>query len=285
MNEHFMKGVRNVIAVSSCKGGVGKSTTAVNLALAFKNLGRVTGLLDADIQGPSIHKMLNLHKLQGIKGNPEGKMIPPQNFGIKAMSFGMLLSNKQAMVTRGPLMAQQVTQLLQSVDWGDLDILVIDLPPGTHDVHLTITQKLKIDGAVIVTTPQEIATMDTERGMDMFSAVKVPMLGLVENMSYFICNNCDKKHFIFGEEGNSREVAESFGIPFLGSIPLDPENRSGADAGHPVAHLGEHGHRLAPPYYDLARAILKNIDERPEEEGLKIEFEDENDDPPKASSA
>ena len=275
MNEQFLKGVRHIVAVSSCKGGVGKSTTAVNLALAFKNLGKVTGLLDADIQGPSIHKMLNMHKLQGIKGTAEGKMIPPQNFGIKAISFGMLLSGRQSMVTRGPLMSQQVTQLLQSVDWGDLDILVIDLPPGTHDVHLTITQKLNIDGAVIVTTPQEIATMDTARGMDMFSTVNVPMLGLVENMSYFICPDCSSKHFIFGKEGNSREIAESFGIPFLGSIPLDTENRSGADSGHPVTHLGENGHRLAPPYFTIAREVIESLENSNKDEGLKIEYEDD----------
>eukprot|EP01059_Diplonema_ambulator_P001072 TRINITY_DN10838_c0_g1_i1.p1 TRINITY_DN10838_c0_g1~~TRINITY_DN10838_c0_g1_i1.p1 ORF type:complete len:285 (+),score=51.72 TRINITY_DN10838_c0_g1_i1:55-909(+) len=274
-----IQGVRNIIAVSSCKGGVGKSTTAVNLAVAMSNLGKVTGLLDADLQGPSVPKMLGMDKLQGVKGTAEGKMIPPQNYGVKAISLGLLVDEDKSVVARGPMISQQVQGLIQQVDWGDLDILCIDMPPGTHDVHLTIAQHLSLDGAVIVTTPQEIATMDTRRGMTMFREVKVPLLGLVENMSYFICPNCTEKHYLFGEEDTARKAADKFGIPFLGSIPFEMANRQSSDLGTPVTHLGEKGHRLAQPYYNIAREILKILD-RKNQEGkggsgkLEIVFED-----------
>ncbi|KAJ9446425.1 hypothetical protein DIPPA_70127 [Diplonema papillatum] len=276
MQKLGMVGVKHLLAISSCKGGVGKSTTAVNLALAFKNLGKSTGLLDMDLQGPSVPRMLNLHRLESVKATREGKFLPPQNYGIKAMSLGLLLADDQSMVARGPMLSQQVNALLQQVDWGNLDILCLDMPPGTHDVHLTISQQLSLDGAVIVTTPQEIATMDTRRGMDMFKHVHVPMLGLVENMSYFLCPNCETKHHIFGEEGQARVTAERFEIPFLGSVPFEVDNRIAADSGQPVTHLGEHGHRLAKPYYDIARKLIELLEAKKGDAPGKvsIEFED-----------
>eukprot|EP01063_Lacrimia_lanifica_P018759 TRINITY_DN25695_c0_g1_i1.p1 TRINITY_DN25695_c0_g1~~TRINITY_DN25695_c0_g1_i1.p1 ORF type:complete len:279 (+),score=119.97 TRINITY_DN25695_c0_g1_i1:52-888(+) len=270
-----LAGVRHILAVSSCKGGVGKSTTAVNLALAFKNLGMNTGLLDADLQGPSVARMLNMHKLDGVKASAQGKMLPPQNYGIKAMSFGLLMAEDTSVVARGPMMSQQVNGLLRQVDWGNLDILCIDMPPGTHDVHLTLAQQLSLDGAVVVTTPQEIATMDTRRGMHMFNEVKVPILGLVENMSYFVCDGCEKKHYLFGEEGAAERSARKFGVPFLGGIPFEKENRQGMDEGCPVTHLGENGHRIAPHYFNVARKILAALEAAKKPTGgLKIEFED-----------
>eukprot|EP01061_Rhynchopus_euleeides_P014689 TRINITY_DN25358_c0_g1_i1.p1 TRINITY_DN25358_c0_g1~~TRINITY_DN25358_c0_g1_i1.p1 ORF type:complete len:318 (+),score=114.42 TRINITY_DN25358_c0_g1_i1:87-956(+) len=282
-----ISGVKHVVAISSCKGGVGKSTTAVNLSLAFKNLGKRTGVLDLDVQGPSIPRMLNLHKLMGLESTVDGKILPAQNYGIKAMSLGMLVADDKSVVARGPIIGQQVNQLLRTVDWGDLDILCLDMPPGTHDVHLTTAQQLTIDGAVIVTTPQEIAAMDTRRGMDMFRELRVPIFGMVENMSHFICPTCTDKHFLFGEKSGAEEAARQFQIPFLGSLPFALQNRAGCDDGEPVAHLGEEGNPIAKPYYDIARKIIAALEDA-EHNPVNIVFErddDEDDTPAQASSA
>ena len=250
---------------------MGKSTTAVNLAIALKNLGMRTGLLDADLQGPSVPRMLNLHKLDEMQSTTTGLLIPPQNYGIKAMSLGFLVSDNKSVVARGPMVSQQLQKLLNIVQWGELDVLCIDMPPGTHDVHLTITQSLSLDGAVIVTTPQEIAAMDTRRGMDMFRDVHVPMLGIVENMSHFICTKCDEKHYLFGE-GGAAAAADEFGIPFLGSLPFQLANREGADEGVPIAHTYHDGPHAAP-YYEIASRLIATLKEN-EANSIEILWED-----------
>ena len=260
---------------SSSPHSVGKSTTAVNLALAFKNIGQRTGLLDLDVQGPSVPKMMNLHKMQALDSTPDGQILPAENYGVKAMSIGMLLADDKSVAARGPMIGQQVQQLLQKVDWGELDILCLDMPPGTHDVHITTAQQVSLDGAVIVTTPQEIAAMDTRRGMDMFRDMRVPILGLVENMSHFMCPNCDAKHYLYGDENGAEKAAERFQVEFLGSCPFDLQNRAGGDSGVPVTHMGEDGSPLAKPYFDIARKILAMIKA---DDGLEIVFEREGDD-------
>eukprot|EP01065_Artemidia_motanka_P027490 TRINITY_DN32688_c0_g1_i1.p1 TRINITY_DN32688_c0_g1~~TRINITY_DN32688_c0_g1_i1.p1 ORF type:complete len:318 (+),score=90.59 TRINITY_DN32688_c0_g1_i1:61-954(+) len=270
-----IEGVKHIVAVSSCKGGVGKSTTAVNLTLALKNLGKSAGILDADLQGPSIHRMLNMHLLTDVMQTPSGKLLPPQNYGVKAMSLGLLLGDDKAVVARGPMVSQQLVQLIQTVEWGDMDILIIDCPPGTNDVHITLTQQVCLDGAIIVTTPQDIATMDTRRGMMMFRQVSIPMLGVVENMSHFICDGCGKSHNIFGDTGGSREAAAAFGVPFLGTLPLDTRLRAGGDAGEPVTHMGEQGHPLAAPYYAIARELISVLESEENPGRLRITIEDD----------
>ena len=225
-----IKGVKNTIAVASGKGGVGKSTVAVNLACALSRSGATVGLLDTDVYGPSIPIMM------GVTDKPlmrNQKMVPLEAFGVKLMSIGFLLDPEKALIWRGPLVAQLITQFLNDVDWGDLDYLVMDLPPGTGDVQLTLAQKVPISGAVIVTTPQEVALADAKKGLKMFQEVKTPILGIVENMSYFVCPSCDERHTIFGEGGGARIAAEN-GIELLGQVPLEAIVREGGDAGAPV---------------------------------------------------
>lgn len=225
-----LPGVKTIIAVASGKGGVGKSTTAVNLAVGLGMEGLKTGLLDADIHGPSLHRML------GTTGKPEvveGRLQPVQAWGIRAVSLGMLVDEKAAMIWRGPMVMGAINQLLTDVDWGDLDVMVVDLPPGTGDAHLSLTQKVPLSGAVIVSTPQDIALIDARRGVTMFEKVKVPVLGLVENMSYFCCPNCGHNTELFGHGGARRE-AEAMGVPFLGEVPLLADIRSSADSGVPL---------------------------------------------------
>ncbi|MFT8468889.1 MAG: Mrp/NBP35 family ATP-binding protein, partial [Acetobacter syzygii] len=225
-----LPGVKTIIAVASGKGGVGKSTTAVNLAVGLGMEGLKTGLLDADIHGPSLHRML------GTTGKPdvvEGRLQPVQAWGIRAVSLGMLVDEKAAMIWRGPMVMGAINQLLTDVDWGDLDVMVVDLPPGTGDAHLSLTQKVPLSGAVIVSTPQDIALIDARRGVTMFEKVKVPVLGLVENMSYFCCPNCGHNTELFGHGGARRE-AEAMGVPFLGEVPLLADIRSSGDSGVPL---------------------------------------------------
>ncbi|MFT8419554.1 MAG: P-loop NTPase [Acetobacter sp.] len=222
--------VKTIIAVASGKGGVGKSTTAVNLAVGLGMEGLKTGLLDADIHGPSLHRML------GTSGKPEvveGRLQPMQAWGIRAVSLGMLVDEKAAMIWRGPMVMGAINQLLSDVDWGDLDVMVVDLPPGTGDAHLSLTQKVPLSGAVIVSTPQDIALIDARRGVTMFEKVHVPVLGLVENMSYFCCPNCGHNTELFGHGGARRE-AEAMGVPFLGEVPLLADIRSSGDSGVPL---------------------------------------------------
>jgi ATP-binding protein involved in chromosome partitioning len=224
-------GVSAIIAVASGKGGVGKSTTAANLALGLRDLGLRTGLLDADIYGPSIPKLL------GIKGRPQTRggtrLIPMDGYGLKVMSIGFLVEEETPMIWRGPMVMSALTQMLREVEWGELDVMVVDMPPGTGDAQLTMAQQVPLRGAVIVSTPQDLALIDARRGVAMFRRVNVPVLGIVENMSYFLCPHCGTRSDIFGHAG-ARHEAERLGVPFLGEVPLHIEIREKSDAGLPV---------------------------------------------------
>jgi ATP-binding protein involved in chromosome partitioning len=230
MDAEQVKGVRNTIAVASGKGGVGKSTVAANLAVALAKAGAKVGLLDADVYGPSIPLMMGQHGKPLVRG---GKIVPLEAHGVQVMSIGFLLDPEKALIWRGPLVAQLITQFLNDVIWEDLDYLVIDLPPGTGDVQLTLTQKIPLSGAVIVTTPQEVALADAVKGLKMFQEVKTPVIGIIENMSGFVCPCCGEVTPIFGE-GGGRRTAEEHGVPFLGEVPIDPRVREGGDTGEPI---------------------------------------------------
>lgn len=209
--------IKHKIAISSAKGGVGKSTTTINLAQTLQQKGFKVGILDADIYGPSIPLLMDIHD----KPQSNGKMIVPlEKHGIKAMSIGFLMPKDGAAVWRGPMVSSAVQQMIYQVAWGELDYLLIDMPPGTGDIHLTITQKLALTGAIIVSTPQEIAIQDTLKGIEMFKKTHVPILGMIENMSYFICDGCDKKHYIFDQDG-AKKATKKLDIPFLGEIPIE----------------------------------------------------------------
>ncbi|RBB08813.1 iron-sulfur cluster carrier protein ApbC, partial [Xanthomonas oryzae] len=222
--------IRNVIAVASGKGGVGKSTTAVNVALALCQLGARVGVLDADIYGPSVPAMLGL---SGRPESPDNKSIEPlRAFGIEAMSIGLLVDQDTPMIWRGPMATSALTQLFNDTLWGDLDYLLIDLPPGTGDIQLTLSQKIPVAGAVIVTTPQDIATLDARKALKMFEKVEVPVLGIVENMAVHTCSNCGHREHLFGEGGGERMAAQ-YGVPLLGSLPLEIAIREQGDAGQP----------------------------------------------------
>ena len=226
----LLPGVEHIVAVASGKGGVGKSTVAVNLAVALAQAGHRVGLLDADIYGPSLPTML------GVSGRPElrgERMLPVQAWGLHAMSIGLLVDAETAMVWRGPMVMSALQQLLGQVEWGALDVMVLDMPPGTGDAQLTIAQKLKLSGAVIVSTPQDVALMDARRGVRMFEKTGVPVLGLVENMSFFCCPECGHRSELFGHGGARRE-AERLGVDFLGEVPLLLAIRESGDAGQPV---------------------------------------------------
>ncbi|CAI3934491.1 Mrp/NBP35 family ATP-binding protein [Commensalibacter papalotli (ex Botero et al. 2024)] len=225
-----LQDVKCIIAVASGKGGVGKSSTAINLAVSLANQGLKVGLMDADVYGPSVPHML------GLEGQVEvinHKLIPMTAWGISAMSIGMLVPPEQALIWRGPMVMGAIKQLLSDVKWGELDILLVDTPPGTGDVQLTLTQSIQIDGAIIVSTPQDVALLDARRGIAMFQKAKTPILGIVENMAYFSCPCCNEKTYIFGENGAKKE-ANNLGFPFLGEIPLITAIRSGADVGVPI---------------------------------------------------
>jgi ATP-binding protein involved in chromosome partitioning len=233
-----LKDVKNIIAVVSGKGGVGKSTVAANLALALAAGGAKVGLMDADIYGPSVPIMFGIRgerpKMRDVNG--KGKIVPIDRYGIKVMSIGLLVDEKQAVVWRGPMVSSAVRQFVSDVDWGELDYLVIDMPPGTGDIHLTIVQTVPVTGAIVVSTPQLVALADAKKGITMFNqpGLKVPVLGLVENMSYFTPAELpDKKYYIFGKEG-AKKLASEFDIPFLGEIPLVQSIREGGDIGIPV---------------------------------------------------
>jgi ATP-binding protein involved in chromosome partitioning len=223
-------GVRNIIAVASGKGGVGKSTVATNLAVALAQSGAAVGLLDADIYGPSIPIMM------GITDKPreaEGRFIPPVHFGVKVMSIGFFLDLNTAVVWRGPMVGKALQELIRGADWGELDYLIVDLPPGTGDAQLTLCQSVPVTGAVIVTTPQDVALSDVLKAIAMFEKVKIPLLGIVENMSYFLCPHCHQRTEIF-KYGGGRAAAQRLSIPFLGEIALDPAIPIGGDAGEPL---------------------------------------------------
>ncbi len=241
--------VKNIIAVASGKGGVGKSTTAVNLALALQAEGAVVGVLDADIYGPSQPRML------GVQQRPESKdgksLEPVISYGVQSMSIGYLIEEDTPMVWRGPMVTQALQQLLGDTRWQDLDYLVIDLPPGTGDIQLTLSQKVPVSGAIIVTTPQDIALLDARKGLKMFEKVEVPVLGVVENMSIHICSQCGHQESIFGSGGGERMAGE-YEVGFLGALPLDIRIRQDADSGHPTVAVDPDG-AIASIYREIAR--------------------------------
>ncbi len=254
----LIPGVKNIIAVASGKGGVGKSTTAVNLALALAAEGASVGMLDADIYGPSQPTML------GIAGRPEsrdGKSLEPmEGHGIQAMSIGFLIDVETPMVWRGPMVTQALEQLLNETKWRDIDYLVVDLPPGTGDIQLTLAQRVPVTGAIIVTTPQDIALMDARKGLKMFEKVNIPILGIVENMSLHICSKCGHEEHIFGAGGGER-MSKDYGIELLGALPLDIRIREQTDSGKPTVVTDPDG-RVAEIYRQIARRVAVKIAEK-----------------------
>lgn len=244
-------GVRHIVAVGSGKGGVGKSTVTSNLAVALARAGRKVGLLDADIYGPSQPRMMGV---SGRPASPDGQRIDPMHaHGVTVMSIGLMLKEGEALVWRGPMLMGALQQLLQQVNWGELDVLLIDLPPGTGDVQLSLCQKAPVTGAIIVSTPQDVALLDARRAIDMFGKLKTPVLGLIENMSTYICPNCGHEAHLFGHGGVATE-AEALGLPFLGALPLELEVRLAGDSGRPVA-LGEGA--VSDAYAQLADRLIR----------------------------
>ncbi|WOH02848.1 hypothetical protein DCAR_0522238 [Daucus carota subsp. sativus] len=264
-----IKGVKDIIAVASGKGGVGKSTTAVNLAVSLANKCRLSvGLLDADVYGPSIPTMMKL------QGKPEvseaNKMIPIENHGVKCMSMGSLVEKEAPIVWRGPMVMKALEQLTRGVDWGNLDVLVVDMPPGTGDAQISISQRLQLSGALIVSTPQDVALMDARRGVNMFSKVAVPILGIIENMSYFKCPHCNEPSFIFGK-GGARKTAEDMGLRFVGEIPLVEEVRSGSDDGVPIV-VSNPDSAVAKSYGDVAQSIMSILEDLAKQRDVQPEI-------------
>jgi ATP-binding protein involved in chromosome partitioning len=248
-------GVDAVIAVASGKGGVGKSTTAVNLALGLRDLGLKVGMLDADIYGPSLPKLLAIkEKPQTIGGT---RLKPIDRYGLSVMSIGFLIDEETPMIWRGPMVMSAITQMLREVEWGKLDVMVVDMPPGTGDAQLTMAQQVPLKGAVIVSTPQDLALIDARRGVAMFKRVNVPVLGIVENMSYFLCPSCGTRSDIFGH-GGARKEAERQGVPFLGEVPLHMTIREKSDSGMPVVATEPDGVH-AKIYRDIAVKVLEQI--------------------------
>ena len=248
-------GVKHIIAVASGKGGVGKSTTAVNLALGLAANGLATGLLDADIYGPSMPRML------GVTEKPEsadGKMLKPiEKYGLKTMSIGYIVNEDTPMIWRGPMVSSALEQMLRDVQWGDLDVLVVDMPPGTGYAQLTLAQRVALAGAVIVSTPQDIALVDARKGLHMFRKVAVPVLGIVENMSYFLCPKCGERSEIFGH-GGAHEEADKLGVPFLGEVPLHLDIRTTSDSGHPIV-VSKPDSPHAQIYKNVAGRVWKQL--------------------------
>ena len=247
-------GIAAIIAVASGKGGVGKSTTALNLALGLRDQGLRVGLLDADIYGPSVPRLTGIHEKPQL--NAERKMIPITRFGLSIMSIGFLVEEDTAMIWRGPMVMSAITQMLRDVAWGTLDVLVVDMPPGTGDAQLTLAQNVPLKGAIIISTPQDLSLIDARRGLAMFKKVNVPVLGIVENMSYFQCPHCGTRSDIFGH-GGARHEAEKLGVPFLGEIPLHMSIRATSDAGTPVVDSEPDG-----PHAAIYRAIGAKVREQ-----------------------
>ncbi|MAO72199.1 MAG: chromosome partitioning protein [Flavobacteriales bacterium] len=257
-------GVQNIIAISSGKGGVGKSTITANLAVALSDLGHKVGVIDADIYGPSMHIMFDLEGATPLTTNVNGKskIKPLENYGVKLLSIGFFAQAQQAVVWRGPMASKALNQLIWDADWGDLDYLLIDLPPGTGDIHLSLVQSLPVTGAVVVTTPQTIALADARKGVNMFQldSINVPVLGVVENMAYFTPEELpENKYYIFGKEG-ARVLAEQMNIDLLGEIPLVQSVREAADIGRPAVLQGST--KVANALSDLAKKVIQNIDKR-----------------------
>lgn len=251
-------GIKHLVAVASGKGGVGKSTTSINLALALKSLGLRVAVLDADVYGPSMPRLF------GIKDRPEAssaqgkRMKPMKRFGVEVSSVGFLVDEDTPMIWRGPMVMAALTQLLREVEWSETDVMVIDMPPGTGDAQLTLAQQTPLSGAVIVSTPQDLALIDARKGIAMFNRVNVPILGIIENMSYFVCDSCGARHEIFGH-GGARAEALRIGVPFLGEVPLDPDVRSRSDRGEPVVEfLPDSAHTAL--YRGIARQVWEALE-------------------------
>ena len=247
----FKIDAKNIIAIASGKGGVGKSTFSVNLSIALNSIGMKVGLLDADIYGPSIPRMMGISKKPEM--SDKKKLIPIVNYGIKCMSIGFILDDEAPTIWRGPMVMKALEQMFNGVEWGALDYLIIDMPPGTGDAQLTLAQSSKLSGSIIISTPQEVALTDAKKGINMFKKVNVEILGMIENMSYFICNNCNEKHYIFAKDGAQKE-AEKFKIPFLGNIPLDKDLRKQSDEGTPSC-IKEPNSEISKKYISIAKNL------------------------------
>ena len=261
-----IENIKNIIAIASGKGGVGKSTTAVNLALALSAEGARVGVLDADIYGPSQPRMLGVH---GKPESVDGQSLEPMNsYHLQAMSIGFLIDEETPMIWRGPMVTQALQQLLNDTNWKDLDYLVVDLPPGTGDIQLTLAQQVPVSGAIIVTTPQDIALLDARKGLKMFEKVEVPVLGIIENMSIHICSECGHEEYIFGEGGGQR-MAEQYNVDFLGALPLDKRIREETDSGKPTV-VAEPDSRIAQIYCEIARRTAAKLSLKAKDYAAKL---------------
>ena len=249
-----IQGVKNIVAVGSGKGGVGKTTVSVNLSIALSQLGFKVALLDADVYGPNVPLMMGINRPPQARGE---RIQPLENFGVKLMSMGFLSPGDKPLVWRGPMLHSVIQQFLRGVDWGELDYLMIDLPPGTGDVQLSLIQTAPVTGAVVVTTPSDVSLEDARKAVHMFNQVKVPVLGLIENMSWLKCPHCSEQIDVFSKGGGSR-TATQMGIEFLGELPLDPVVRIGGDTGHPVATRGPSDERAAA-FFDLAKRVVERV--------------------------
>jgi len=248
-------GVRNIVAVGAGKGGVGKSTTSVNLAIALASKGARVGLLDGDVYGPNIPQMLGLGEAPAV--DEEKHIVPPEGFGIRVISMGMLVPPDQPIIWRGPMLHGAVQQFMRDVAWGELDYLVVDLPPGTGDVALSMAQSVPMAGAVVVTTPQSVSVSDVRKAVGMFRQLNIPVLGVIENMSYFVCGHCQERTEIFGN-GGGRRMAEEMGIPFLGEVPIDTRVRTGGDEGQPIVAAAPDA-PAAQAFLDLASRVAAQV--------------------------
>jgi ATP-binding protein involved in chromosome partitioning len=252
--DNLIPGVKYVVAVSSGKGGVGKSTVSVNLAVAMAQTGAKVGLLDADIYGPNIPMMMGVTK---PPDQIDGKIAPAESHGVKLISMGFFVPEDTAVVWRGPMVHTAIQQLFRDVLWGELDYLLIDLPPGTGDAQLTLTQLVPLTGAITVTTPQEVALHDVRKGMMMFQKVNVPLLGIVENMSYFLCGHCGERTEIFSHGGGERAAAK-LGVPFLGRVPIDPAIRDGGDSGNPIV-MADPASPQSAAFREIAQKVIARV--------------------------
>ena len=261
-----LPGVHNIIAVASGKGGVGKSTVATNVAVALSMAGLRTGLLDADIYGPSIPLMMGVHDKPQVSST--NRIMPFLNHGVKMQSLGFFLGENAPVIWRGPMVMKAVQQLLQDTDWGELDVLVVDLPPGTGDVQLTLAQTVPLTGVILVTTPQDLALLDVTKGAEMFKQVGAPLLGIVENMSFFTCPDCGKETEIFRRGGGQKE-SERLGIPLLGRVPLDPEVCDAGDTGVPVA-IGQPDSQAGAEFHKIAATVVEILSQSPRRAAVRI---------------
>jgi ATP-binding protein involved in chromosome partitioning len=255
VRENYIPQVKNTIAVSSGKGGVGKTTVSVNLAVALARSGASVGLMDADMYGPNVPLMMGVKHPQ--EGSAENKIKPAERYGVKIMSIGFFVPEDQPIVWRGPMIHGAIQQFLRDVEWGELDYLIVDLPPGTGDAQLSIAQLVPMTGAVIVTTPQDVALLDSRKGLEMFRKVNVPVLGIVENMSTFICPHCSKSTDIFSH-GGGEKAAEKLDVPFLGAVPIDPQIRQGGDEGRPIVTASPDSPQ-AKAFVDIAGKVAQQV--------------------------